>query len=69
MLPQERVNICAKDKEEEEDGDGLAERACLIGRAVLFHIPPTVSGAALSICRLGLAVQSGPLFFIRLRQV
>ena len=38
-------------------------------RAVLFHIPLSVCGAALSIRRLGLAVQSGPLFFITLRQV
>lgn len=65
--PQENKNISVKDKEGE--GDRLAERACLIGQAALFQIPVSVCGAALSVCRLGLAVQSGPLFFIRLRQV
>lgn len=65
--PQENKNISVKDKEGE--GDRLAERARLIGQAALFQIPLSVCVAALSVCRLGLAVQSGPLFFIRLRQV
>lgn len=53
--PQENENVCIKRRREK---GGLAESACLIGQAVLFHIPLTVRGAALLICQLGLAVQS-----------